>query len=452
MQPSAAPPAAREEPKPERPQLAHDHPAVSEPSARITRYDLKQAAGVRAELAKIADELEKLPNGADWRHGRARELVREVGRASTNVLRWAMKLELWDKPDHEGGLDALMSGLNSSSVLEGGPQATARRLRRIHRKLAASAKRGTEDVSHEERLETQQVGAVQLQVSRHEATPEMARSLAHDLREAQGRMKRAGFHEAYKGGRVTLKKHAREHEAGRSPFLAPRFEARYMRDGRSADTVEWNTNSLGTLGEHEETVASIVHEFGHRHYYRNLPSRAVEGWDAESARMVNVAREDVDKLADYTARFASDAQRDGATYSERLGTESAFSERVRAHITNDPDLDPETRALYTAMVGVVGEDLESRLTTTWAHPGDRQHGLDDVRKEMHRVLDGKPVPVHWTTQYGSTEPEEAYAEAFKLYVMRGPRALGPRTRKFFEHISSIRKAQGAFSALVEALR
>ena len=55
------------------------------------------------------------------------------------------------------------------------------------------------------------------------------------------------------------------------------------------------------------------------------------------------------------------------------------------------------------------------------------------------------------THYGATNPDEAFADAFRLYVGKGPRALGPRTLRFFEQLT---KGSGAMrtSAQRVALR
>jgi hypothetical protein len=445
-------PAPKAEPAaPPRPQLPDDHPAVSSPSeARTQRFDSRQMDAIRGEMLAIAQELEDAdaayPTGKD-KHGEPRgrwdpekqeahkerleELGARVSRLHFQAIRWGMKLKLWDKQAHEKGLDTLMTGLMHSSPIDraedGGPLKAARRLRRAGAALSASTKR-EDPVTLVERQEGVQVGDVHLLVHTHEAKAGMARGVVHDLRVAQERMKSAGFAVAYEGGTMKIEKRG-----------GNRGEASY---DRLNDNVGWNTDSQARPGRHVESAASIVHEFGHRHYYRNLPSRAVEGWDAEVKRAVTVTPEDVDRLADYLDPLASDRAWDGSVYGLSLGSDSAFEERVRGRIANDPKLDPETRAIFTSMIGVLGEDIDDGYgTRSSSSKTARAHSRALRRSRMHVTLQTKTIPMHWTTAYGETSPEEAYAEAFKLYVMRGPRALGQRTRKFFEHISSLRKSQ-----------
>ena len=47
---------------------------------------------------------------------------------------------------------------------------------------------------------------------------------------------------------------------------------------------------------------------------------------------------------------------------------------------------------------------------------------------------GKEIPIEHITNYGNTNAEEAFAEAFKLYIVRGPGKLGEWTRWFFREI------------------
>lgn len=102
-------------------------------------------------------------------------------------------------------------------------------------------------------------------------------------------------------------------------------------------------------------------------------------------------------------------------------------------------------------------DRRSDAAMTYDHDGDDvtiyQGGLGNVDELVHeighrhwyRVL-GSNARRYWsdmwkehklpTTSYGDTKDLEAYAEAFKLYVFKGPNALKPMTRQVFENTVS----------------
>lgn len=196
---------------------------------------------------------------------------------------------------------------------------------------------------------------------------------------------RAGFRKAVEGLTVHL-----------------RFEQQGLTAGQynpASDTLTIYT--LGQSAGHKATT--FIHETGHRFYYRVMPPNARAHWDdVMTSHTVQITPQDVDS-------FVSDVYQSELT-----------SRELQALIDRSPHLDPETRAKYTFLA-----DHNPAYVST-------PEGVT----EHHRKFNlGEKATIEHITDYGAENPVEAFAEAFQLYVRKGPRILGPWTRSFFEKVT-----------------
>ena len=155
------------------------------------------------------------------------------------------------------------------------------------------------------------------------------------------------------------------------------------------------------------TQDTFTHELGHRFWYRELPSNAKKHWqDTIKSKKVAIDFEDVDE---YVKKYFN-------KHGERLHKRKAGLKVIDKKETN-----AETKAKFKAlqMTPVYStynrKEVATKLSDRWVGPG-------------------KEIPIEHITSYGNTNAEEAFAEAFKLYIVRGPGKLGEWTRWFFREI------------------
>jgi DNA topoisomerase IB len=206
-----------------------------------------------------------------------------------------------------------------------------------------------------------------------------------DLARQAHEVARAGFRKAVEGLTVHL-----------------RFDEHGLTAGQY--NPESDTLTIFTLGQGAgPKVTTFIHETGHRFYYRVMPSNAREHWDdVMKSHTVEITPQDV-------TSFISDVYN-----SEMTGRE------LEALVERSTNLDPEMKAKYRFLA-----DHNPAYVAT-------PEGVT----EHHRKFNlGEKVNLEHITDYGATSPVEAFAEAFQLYVRKGPRAFGPWTRSFFERLT-----------------
>jgi hypothetical protein len=155
------------------------------------------------------------------------------------------------------------------------------------------------------------------------------------------------------------------------------------------------------------TQDTFTHELGHRFWYRELPSNAKKHWqDTIKSKKVSIERKDVE---DYVEK-----------YFDKNGSK-IYKRRAGLKVIDKNEDNVETKAKFKAlqMTSVYStenrKEVVTKLADRWVGPG-------------------KEIPIEHITNYGNTNPEEAFAEAFKLYIIRGPGKLGEWTRWFFREI------------------
>jgi len=180
--------------------------------------------------------------------------------------------------------------------------------------------------------------------------------------------------------------------------------------GESGDMVngEYYMNKdmlkLYGCGMNQDT---FTHELGHRFWYRELPPNAKKHWqDTIKSKKVAIDFEDVDEYV--------------KKYFDKNGNK-IYKRRVGLKVIDKKETNAETKAKFKAlqMTPVYStynrKEVATKLSDRWVGPG-------------------KEIPIEHITNYGNTNAEEAFAEAFKLYIVKGPGKLGEWTRWFFREI------------------
>ncbi len=165
---------------------------------------------------------------------------------------------------------------------------------------------------------------------------------------------------------------------------------------------------LGLSGRTRGAGSTLIHEIGHRFYFRVLSPRARGAWDARiEAQLVVITPAAVRAWGEALAPMYQTPSSERWRFNVMEIAAKATSPEQAAQFRYLAKHHPAYAAADTA-AGLVGHHQEFSV--------------------------GEAVAVEHITDYGATNPHEAFAEAFRLYVLRGPRALGPWTRSFFERI------------------
>ena len=195
------------------------------------------------------------------------------------------------------------------------------------------------------------------------------------IKKAQQLVKSAGFGSVLKGSvfKVTPK--------SKTGLIAAEYSPSY-------DLIR-----MRPIGRSAETV---VHELGHRLWYRFLKGRAKQYWkDAFDGDLIQIQESDV---VDVVSRMKDMSKRQSETFIPRL-LEPSVKEWEKEN-SNDPVV--PYKAQYF---------LDRR--TGW---GDSEKKGDWDKYEMYLVkyLTGEPVMRNFVTDYSNTNELEAFAEVFRL--------------------------------------
>lgn len=178
---------------------------------------------------------------------------------------------------------------------------------------------------------------------------------------------------------------------------------------------------LGLVGD-DTGAGTLTHEIGHRFYFKDLPGQARAHWDeVMTAKGVPITKSDIHRFVDIVARNI-DPQNPGF-----LGQ----PEVIKLTLPSAQSESDELKFRELSRFPVVPWDSKTF---------DREH-----YQNLLEGSEGEIVYVEEISEYGHTSPVEAFAECFRLYVVKGPRALGPWTREFF---ATICRAGGAKLAQV----
>jgi len=186
----------------------------------------------------------------------------------------------------------------------------------------------------------------------------------------------------------------------------------------STDTMELSVNS-----DPDRTVQSLVHETGHRVYFKGLPGNARYEWDsffdAESGTP------DVDTLIDLWRNLAEGPNTSGYSIEERQHTPYFMSYLESA----DPD-----KAMWLSIIAHKLPDL-MKFDMTGAPKRGAKTGLEILIENKSSIK----AFLHPVTAYSATNAKELYAETFMAYLTEGPRRVPEIVRVMFQRVTPMLK-------------
>lgn len=181
-------------------------------------------------------------------------------------------------------------------------------------------------------------------------------------------------------------------------------------------------------------VGTVVHEVGHRFYYMLVNNHALKSWEAQvSERQLKFSPEDVIRAGELIASFVKSV---GVGYYNLSSEDRGLA--TDAYVARHPVPDERQQATNRAILRLVagwGKSVQDYSAQRVIDAVSDSAGTSAASFMMEPTDKGK------TTDYGATNPAEAFAEVFKLYVLHGPRAVGPWTRALFRAI--VRDGGGA---------
>lgn len=181
------------------------------------------------------------------------------------------------------------------------------------------------------------------------------------------------------------------------------------------------------FGRNCSGLGTIIHEVGHRFYYVLVNDGALKGWETEIAqRQHTLTQEDINHAGGlvraWLAHTAKHPEYETLSRMDRLLAAEAYAAEYPAD-------GPKQRAVQRAILRQVA----------WKSHGRKASQVSDLMNIPSLVEQAsymmEPTDKGRSTDYGATNPWEAFAEVFKLYVLHGPRAVGPWTRALFREIA-----------------
>jgi len=169
-----------------------------------------------------------------------------------------------------------------------------------------------------------------------------------------------------------------------------------------------DTLTIKELGLYGEEV--FIHEMGHRVWFRDVSPNARKIW-----------KEVIGKQ-----QFTINAQ-DAIDFVKQV-IEPIF--KTMAPLDNFVTKKELQQSLPQKFDSPRQETVFKSLARHW-----NQFTSPEEAFTYFRLWVGDRVQIKEISNYGSTNPEEAFAEAFALYVGNGPRALDPWSRWFFKEVS-----------------
>ena len=245
-----------------------------------------------------------------------------------------------------------------------------------------------------------------------------------NIKGATDKIKRAGFGQALKDLRATIS------------FSQGRASATYNRDS-SPTTSVINLHPAGLTNEYV-----FIHEVGHRYYYRELTEGQRATWVADfKQRNVTVTEKAVQTFLDtYVGPWvAGYFGEDKSTIAERM--QKTIGER---------ESDPKTRIVFVNLMNRLLDNVARKRVPGVASPV----GYNDAEWVLKHLINEEitvkvePESSMFVTNYGETNPSEYFAESFMEYVDKGPRALKPPVRAFFENIVVGRRRQASVETVL----
>jgi hypothetical protein len=154
---------------------------------------------------------------------------------------------------------------------------------------------------------------------------------------------------------------------------------------------------------------TLTHEVGHRFWFRNMNEQGRDAWVAafhNKERKTTVTAESVDM----------------------------WVKAITVKSPNDYWKSAEKEALVQRLMDQSDRSTAAQLRYLADEGPDLQYGesAEDYRKRCDKLIGEQISDI---SDYGETNPQEAYAEAFRIYITKGPSALSPQTRQVFKEVS-----------------
>lgn len=223
-------------------------------------------------------------------------------------------------------------------------------------------------------------------------------------------IERAGFPTAVRGLIITVNFGAKE----------------FLTNGTyNPQTDTLTLTPLGMVGT--DTIRTVTHEVGHRFYFRDLPAQARSHWESViESKGIKVTEDAIRRFAD-----AVTDKVDPGNPGSMMSASKVLQATLPAARNQSDEL--------------VFKELSRLPIMRWSdNTFDPARYLDFLMGSK-----GETVLVEEITEYGRTNPVEAFAECFQMWILKGPRALGPWTQEFFRTIC---RAGGAKIASTEHYR
>jgi hypothetical protein len=237
----------------------------------------------------------------------------------------------------------------------------------------------------------------------------------NQLRSRLTRIKAAGFPNAVKGLTIVVNFEQKEWDV----------------NGRYSPSEDKLTLYPLALAGSDTGKGTLTHECGHRFYFKELPGQARAEWEEVlTSRGVKITLEDIERFFK-----AVNPKIDPDNFLAMSDDE----DRLKAALPVARDEFDEAK--FKELASVYPKPFASSPGQTFEY--DPAYYL----KTLKEFKEGELVQLEEISDYGDTEPVEAFAEAFRIWVIKGPNALGLWSREFFRKIA---RAGGAKIASEEA--
>ena len=242
-----------------------------------------------------------------------------------------------------------------------------------------------------EHFEISGIGVVVKNVGRGADDEAALDTFLRRLKQHAAKIARAGFGSAVRGLTVTLDFDIKKSEWDTAGRYVPNTDTLVM-------------YPLGLVSERAEH-GTFTHECGHRFYFKALSPSARQRWKTVmTERGVPIEQDDIDRYV-ALVKEVIDPARPNAVELRRVIPPKAKDEAEAAKF----------RELVHVPAGPI-----------MGGPFDEQKF-----RELLSMSLGEFAQIEEITDYGNTDPMEAFAEVFRLWVDKGPHAVGPWTRQFF---------------------
>jgi hypothetical protein len=180
-------------------------------------------------------------------------------------------------------------------------------------------------------------------------------------------------------------------------------------------TTDWLR--MYPMGMGSDSIPTIVHELGHRYYYRDLPRKAASAWeDAINKKSIQIKN---NHMEDFWNKYV-------LPYAKSDEWEFKWNKKSVIPIIKKKEDNPNLEAIYLYLAHNLSTFFMDRMSQE-----ERDKKIKDRFKERNK---DEWIPLEFITDYARTNASEAFAETFKLWVIGKKGRLGEWTRAFFKEI------------------